>query len=135
MAVDMRVWDGPRQWEIPWLMSYDLLGVSGRAGWALVDPGTGDLQVLELANRRCVRTFPKDFERGTRRDTTAFSGDCGYAVVAESEGFPAIRPRFPACPCRSADTSPRGRTRHPARSVSSPTRRARSSRSWTVSKR
>ncbi|MEU0078812.1 protein kinase [Micromonospora tulbaghiae] len=88
MAVDMRVWDGPRQWEIPWLMSYDLLGVSGRAGWALVDPGTGDLQVLELANRRCVRTFPKDFERGTRRDTTAFSGDCGYAVVAESEGFP-----------------------------------------------
>ncbi|MET7832562.1 protein kinase [Micromonospora sediminicola] len=88
MAVDMRVWDGPRRWEIPWLMGYDLLGVSGRAGWALVDAGTGDLQVLELANRRCVRTFGKDWDRGTHRDAAAFSGDCGYAVVAESAGFP-----------------------------------------------
>ncbi|SBT66799.1 Serine/threonine protein kinase [Micromonospora sediminicola] len=91
MAVDMRVWDGPRRWEIPWVMGYDLLGVSGRAGWALLDPGTGDLQVLELANRRCVRTFGKDWERGTRRDAAAFSGDCGYAVVAESGGYPRGR--------------------------------------------
>ncbi|MGC4806641.1 protein kinase domain-containing protein [Micromonospora sp. DT233] len=88
MTVDLRVWDEPRRWEVPWLVGYRLLGLSGRAGWALLDPGTGDLQVLELANRRCVRTFPKDWEqRGTRRDATAFSGDCGYAVIAESGGF------------------------------------------------
>ena len=86
-VVDMRVWDEPRRWEIPWLTGYRMLGVSGRAGWALLDPGTGDLQVLELAIRRCVRTFPKDWARGSRRDATAFSGDCGYAVIAESHGY------------------------------------------------
>jgi serine/threonine protein kinase/WD40 repeat protein len=85
--VDMGVFGEPQRWEIPWLFGYDLLGVSGRAGWALLDPGTGDLQVLELAIRRCVRTFPKDWARGTRRDATAFSGDCGYAVLAESADF------------------------------------------------
>ncbi|WP_433346322.1 WD40 repeat domain-containing serine/threonine protein kinase [Micromonospora sp. CA-111912] len=87
MMADMRVWDEPRRWEVPWLMGYHALGVSGRAGWALLDPGTGDLQVLELANRRCVRTFPKDWKRGSRRDATAFSGDCGYAVIAEHVGY------------------------------------------------
>lgn len=87
MTVDMRVWDEPRRWEVPWLLGYDVLGVSGRAGWALLDPGTGDLQVLELAIRRCVRTFPKDWARGSRRDATAFSGDCGYAVIAERDGY------------------------------------------------
>ncbi|MEU3457294.1 serine/threonine-protein kinase [Micromonospora sp. NPDC006766] len=87
MTVDMRVWDEPRRWKIPWLLGYDVLGVSGQAGWALLDPRTGDLQVLELANRRCVRTFPKDWNRGSRRDATVFSGDCGYAVTAESDGY------------------------------------------------
>jgi WD40 repeat protein len=87
MMVDMRVRGEPQRWEIPWLFGYRMLGVSGRAGWALLDPGTGDLQVLELANRRCVRTFPKDWQRGSRRVATAFSGDCGYAVIAESDGF------------------------------------------------
>ncbi|MEO3779507.1 protein kinase [Micromonospora sp. B11E3] len=87
MMVDMRVWAEPRRWEVPWLMGCRMLGVSGRAGWALLDPGTGDLQVLELAIRRCVRTFPKDWERGSHRDATAFSGDCGYAVIAESDGY------------------------------------------------
>ncbi|WBB76604.1 serine/threonine-protein kinase [Micromonospora sp. WMMD1128] len=87
MTVDMRVWDEPRRWEVPWLLGCDVLGVSGRAGWALLDPGSGDLQVLELAIRRCVRTFPKDWNRGSHREVTTFSGDCGYAVVAERDGF------------------------------------------------
>lgn len=84
---DLRIWDEPQRWEIPRLLGYRLLGVSGRAGWALLDTGTGDLQVLELANRRCVRTFPKDWERGANREQAVFSGDCGYAVLAERDGY------------------------------------------------
>lgn len=83
--LDLRVWGEPQRWQVPWFISHVVLGLSGRAGWALLDPGNGDLQVLELANRRCVRTFPGDFERGSNRDATAFSGDCGYAVVAERD--------------------------------------------------
>ncbi|MEU5874077.1 serine/threonine-protein kinase [Glycomyces sp. NPDC047369] len=82
VMLDMRRWGEPQQWDMRRLIGYRTLAVSGRAGWALLDPGTGDLEVLELDNRRCVRTFPKDWDLGAHRDAAAFSGDCGYAVLA-----------------------------------------------------